>query len=101
MYLVILLTWSLYSLRTLSLSGNPLGERGAISVAEMLERNKTLDILYLYGCTSLGVSGVTRLIESLQHNTKLRQLRLPEKYRDIVISSELYKKVQSRDIVRW
>ena len=89
------------SLRQLSLSGNPHGERGAISVAEMLERNKTLEQLWLYGCTLLGVSGVTRLIESLQHNTKLRELYLPRKYEDNVISSELYKKVQSRVIVRW
>ena len=89
------------SLETLWLSKNPLGERGVISVAEMLERNKTLEQLYLYGCTSLGVSGVTRLIESLQHNTELRQLWLPQKYRGIVISSELYKKVESRDIVSW
>ena len=71
-------------------------------MAEMLERNKTLEELWLSYCTSLGVSGVTRLIESLQHNTKLRQLtlRLPQKYRhNVIISSELYKKVQSRDIV--
>ena len=79
----------------------PTWREGSNQVAEMLERNQTLEELWLSYCTSLGVSGVTRLIESLQHNTKLRLLRLPREYRDNVISSELYKKVQSRHIVGW
>ena len=69
------------ALKELHLSFNPIGVKGATAFAEMLLENTSLKVLILRTCDdSIGEEGTRRLINSLIHNTTIKELSLPEKY---------------------
>ena len=68
-------------LTVLELNGNPIQETGACALAGMLSSNSSLKTLDLTACVSMGAGGATKLIDSLKHNSTLKTLCLPEKYK--------------------
>ena len=70
------------TLKILWLSGNSLGDDGARGLSIGLANNSSLIRLYLRGDGSLGVEGVSLLLECLEeNNTTLLRLGLPKKYK--------------------
>ena len=57
------------------MSGNPLGERGALAIAEMLRYNTTLEEFNL-SQASIGIDGTVAMAEALYQNTTLKKLNL-------------------------
>ena len=66
-------------LKYLNLEHNPIGVKGASSLSDMLQHNKSLEVLWLCD-DSVGEEGVRQLINSLKHNQTLSELCLPWKY---------------------
>ena len=62
------------------LQHNPIGVKGATAFAEMLFINKSLKVLDLRN-DSIGEEGTQKLIDSLRHNTRVKELWLPVKYK--------------------
>jgi Ran GTPase-activating protein (RanGAP) involved in mRNA processing and transport len=60
-------------LRELDLYNSPVGDDGAVHLAAMLERNRSLSVLTISRC-SIGDAGLDRLGKALTHNTTLRKL---------------------------
>ena len=68
------------TLQCLYLQHNPIGVKGATAFAEMLFINKSLKVLDLRN-DSIGEEGTQKLIDSLRHNTTVKELWLPVKYK--------------------
>ena len=60
---------------------------GATAFAKMMLRNETLKVLGLCD-DSIGEEGAQKLIDFLTHNTAMKELWLPEKYKSCLASSE-------------
>ena len=81
-------------LTVLELSWNSIQETGASALAGMLKYDRCLIKVLLTGCVSMGAGGVTELIESLNHNSTVKTLCLPEKYKNTIpLPSEVQKRV--------
>ncbi len=63
------------NIRTLNLSGNNIGDDGAVALAAMLERNTTLETLEL-NSNAIDLKGITALARALGNNTSLKVLGL-------------------------
>ena len=74
------------TLQELDLKYNPIGVKGASEFAEMLLKNKPLNVLNLRD-DSIGEEGTQKLIDSLTHNTTVKELVLPKKYKSSITSS--------------
>ena len=81
------------TLQELGLSGNPVGLEGATAFAEMLLKNKSLKMLSIRD-DFIGEKDTQKLIDSLAHNTTMKELKLPKNESSIASS-----KVDSRVIV--
>ena len=81
------------TLQKLLMGGNPIGVKGAAAFAEMLLKNKSLEELYLdhdkLQDDSIGEEYTQKLIDSLTHNTTVKELWLPEKYKSSIDSSRV------------
>ena len=69
------------TLQELWLSGNLIEVKGATALAEMLLKNNSLKVLHLHLDHSIGEEGTLKLIESLRHNTTMKELWLNGKYK--------------------
>ena len=75
------------TLKILWLSGNSLGDNGVRGLSIGLANNSSLKRLYLRGDESLGVEGVSLLLECLEEKNKtLMRLGLPKKYKRYISS---------------
>ena len=79
------------------MSENPVGERGALAMAEMLKHNTTLEELNLHGVfnrigDSIMFSGnaIKVLVESLAVNQRLKKLRISDDYKEFVEPLSVY-----------
>ncbi len=77
------------SLLELYIDGNPIGDDGAIAIAGMLQVNQTLESLWIN--ETVGENGIHHIIESLRHNTSLKQLvlNLKDTYRVKTVRSHV------------
>ena len=75
-----------HSLTELYLVDCSIGEDDACQLAEALSANSTLRMLGLWN-NPLGERGAKALVESLAHNTSLKDLYLPHQYKDIIRNS--------------
>ena len=83
------------SVTHLELSYNSsISDTGAVALGEMLRVNKSLKELGLCG-TSVGKKGATGLMEGLQHNQVLNELRLPQGLEEYCKKHTLYGSVKS------
>ena len=87
---------NLTSLKTLELGHTAIGPREATALAEMLRRNKTLQLLYVWG-NSIGEEGTIKLATSLEHNKTLERLLIDKKYKHS-LPPELHLKTKNRII---
>ena len=70
------------TLEILVISRNALGGGEAIETfAKVLQQNKTLKTLYIYGDNTLSQLDVGTLVRALRHNQTLEELRLPVKFK--------------------
>ena len=86
-------------LRNLWLRGNPIGQAGAEAIASMLQHNHHLELLDLTGCSSVGRTGIPKLITAMCHNVSLKVLRLPANLQSTGRATEGYDSVQPR--IQW
>ena len=86
-------------LRDLRLRGNPIGQAGAEAIASMLQHSHCLKSLDLTGCSSIGETGVPKLIVAMCQNVSLKVLRLPDNLRSTGEATEGYGSVQPR--IQW
>ena len=84
------------TLKDLIMDGNPIEDSGANSLAEMLKTNTSLESLWIN--ETVGKQGLYQIIESLQHNSTLKELilNLSDTYKVHTIHHELEKGVQNR-----
>ena len=70
------------TLEGLAITYNALGGGEAIETfAKVLQQNKTLKELHIYGDNTLSQSDVSTLVSALRHNQTLEDLGLPEKFK--------------------
>ena len=74
------------------LGKKPNWSEGATAFAEMLLKNKSLKKVYLQD-NSIGEEGTQKLIDSLTHNTTLKELKLPVKYKSSITNSGMDRRV--------
>ena len=86
-----------HSLTELHLGHCNIGEDGACQLAEALSANSTLRVLWLWD-NPLGVRGVKALVETLAHNTSVKDLYLTQQYKDMISNSVVYGRVSKRII---
>ena len=86
-------------LRDLRLRGNPIGGAGAEAIASMLQHNHRLKSLDLTGCSSIGETGVPKLIMAMCQNVYMMVLQLPANLRSTGKATEGYNSVQPR--IQW
>ena len=86
-------------LRDLRLGGNPIEQAGAEAIASMLQHNNRLKFLDLTGCSTIGETGVLKLIASMCQNVSLKVLRLPDNLRSTGRATDGYDSVQPR--IQW
>ena len=67
-------------LKMLDLGGNPFGEQGARSLADVIKDNPTLERLSMYGCDGISDGGVQYLMDAMMSNTTLEKISLSKKY---------------------
>ena len=87
-----------HSLTELYLRNCSINEDSACQLAEALRINSTLRILQLWG-DPLGERGAKALVESLAHNTSVKDLYLSQEYEDMISNSVVYGRVRNR--IRW
>lgn len=87
------------TLRKMELQSNPIGKKGAQALAEMLSTNNSLVLLSLVGCGSMQATGATKVVEALRNNVTLKNLQLPEGYKDSVTPLHFYRQIQHR--INW
>ena len=61
--------------------GNHFGVKGAKSMSEMIQCNRTLQHLYLHDDDTLAMDGIELLVSSLKKNRTLLRLDLPKQYK--------------------
>eukprot|EP00731_Ephydatia_muelleri_P004483 Em0002g659a len=71
-------------LKKLDLRGNPFGVQGAKGLADVLKDHPTLEELDVWRCEEMSDDGVQYLMDAMMSNTKVKMLRLDEKYKPIV-----------------
>ena len=69
-------------LKILNMKSNPVGDRGALAMAEMLKKNATLEKLAMTELvnSSIGTESIVTLSNTLQYNQTLRELHLSERH---------------------
>ena len=83
------------------MSGNPVGEKGALAMAEMIKHNTTLEELnlreeYIFRLQQtidhddIGDNGIKALVESLAVNQHLKKLIIASKYKEFAESLSVY-----------
>ena len=87
-----------HSLTVLHLVGCSISEDGACQLAEALRDNSTLRVLGLWN-NPLGERGAKALVEGLAHNTSVKDLYLPQQYKDMISNSVVYGRVSNR--INW
>ena len=87
-----------HSLTELYLVECSIGEDDACQLAEALRYNSTLRTLWMHR-NPLGERGAKALVESLAHNTSVKDLHLPQQYKDMISKSVVYGRVSNR--VHW
>ena len=73
------------TLQKLWLNRNPIGDKGAAALADMLLTNKSLKFLNLQFDDSRGEEGIQKLIDSMTHNTTVESLLLPRHSRSLPV----------------
>ena len=86
-------------LRDLRLRGNPIGQAGVEAIASMLQHNHCLKSLDLTGCSSIGETGVPKLIMAMCQNVSMTVLQLPDNLRSTGEATDGYNSVQLR--IQW
>ena len=86
-------------LQDLWLRGNPIAEAGAEAIASVLQHNHHLKLLDFTGCSSIGETGVLKLIEAMCQNVSLKVLQLPKNLLSTGKAIEGYDTICSR--VQW
>lgn len=71
-------------LKTLMLWDNPFGDQGAKGLADVLKDHQTLEELNVFGCVQISGDGVKCLMDAMMSNTRVKMLRLSDKYRHLV-----------------
>ena len=87
-----------HSLTELYLIQCSVGEDEACQLADALWDNSTLRELSLW-YNPLGERGAKALVESLAHNTSVKDLYLSQQYKDMISNSVVYGRVSNR--VNW
>ena len=86
-------------LRDLRLRGNPIGRAGAEAISSMLQHNHCLKSLDLTGCSSIGETGVPKLIMAMCQNVSMTVLQLPYNLCSTGEATDGYDSVQPR--IQW
>ena len=86
-------------LRDLRLRGNPIGRAGAEAISSMLQHNHHLKFLDLTGCSSIGETGIPKLIMAMCQNVSMTVLQLPDNLQYTGWATEGYDSVQAR--IQW
>ena len=73
-----------YRVKTLYLEGNPFGEQGAKSLADVIKDNTTLEELGMNGCGNVSYGGMQYLMGAMKSNTTLKMLTLYDKHKHLV-----------------
>ena len=83
----------LCKLKTLKLWDNPFGDQGTKGLAEILKDHPTLEELDVRGCKEMSDDGVQHLMDATMSDTRVKMLRVSEKYRHLV-PQELVGRIQ-------
>eukprot|EP00731_Ephydatia_muelleri_P004490 Em0002g666a len=76
-------------LKKLNLCNNTFGDQGAKGLADMLRDHPTLEELDVYGCEEISDDGVQYLMDAMMSNTRVKMLKLDEKYKHLIVPQEL------------
>ena len=71
-------------LKKLDLSYNPFGDQGAKGLADVLKDHPTLEELEMRRCREMSDDGVQYLMDAMMSNTRVKMLKLEEKYKHLV-----------------
>ena len=71
-------------LKELDLSFNRFGDQGAKGLADVLKDHPTLEELEMRRCREMSDDGVQYLMDAMMSNTRVKMLKLEEKYKHLV-----------------
>ena len=84
------------TLKTLNLRHNNVIDVGATALAQTLHHNSTLEELYLHGNDGIGEEGTRQLVQVLTVNKSIKDLCLPERYKEYASQRIDYDAVKTR-----
>ena len=84
-------------LKKLDLLDNPFGVQGAKGLANVLKDHPTLEELDVGECREMSDDGVQYLMDAMMFNTRVKMLRLDEKYKHLIVPQELVGRIEYRE----
>eukprot|EP00731_Ephydatia_muelleri_P004597 Em0002g773a len=80
-------------LKKVDLGYNRFGDQGAKGLADVLQDHSTLEELDVRSCDKMSDDGVQYLMDATMSNTRVKMLKLDEKYRHLIVLKELVDRI--------